>query len=164
MADAKIVIAGAAVLDVLACPVDASVFETGSLPAETTAMTTGGDAMNEACVLASLGADVRLVSKLGMDFAGDLILGRCRRLGMDTEYILQTPELPSSINLVLVDQKGERHFVTARRGRCGSFTRKIFRCRHWKRAAFSASPVFLWPRPLTVRPLKSCFPRQNPWA
>lgn len=121
MADTKIVIAGAAVLDVLACPVDASVFETGSLPAETTAMTTGGDAMNEACVLASLGADVRLVSKLGMDFAGDLILGRCRRLGMDTEYILQTPELPSSINLVLVDQKGERHFVTSPKGTLRKF-------------------------------------------
>ena len=116
MADKKFVIAGAALLDVLASPVDASVFASGSLPAETIAMTTGGDAMNEACVLASLGADVKLVSKLGEDFAADRILESCRRLGIGTEYIRRTRELPTSINLVLVDQSGERHFITSPRG------------------------------------------------
>ena len=63
----KYVIVGAAILDILARPVDASVFETGSSPARAIAMHTGGDAMNESRVLADLGADVRLVSKVGTD-------------------------------------------------------------------------------------------------
>ena len=62
---------GAAILDILARPVDASVFAAGSVPAETVALHTGGDAMNEACVLADLGADVHLVSKVGRDPAGE---------------------------------------------------------------------------------------------
>ena len=38
--------------------------------------------MNEARTLAALGAKVRLVSKLGEDAAGEMILGRCRDLGL----------------------------------------------------------------------------------
>ena len=40
----------------LAQPVSADVFETGSVSADHTAMHTGGDALNEAAVLAALGA------------------------------------------------------------------------------------------------------------
>lgn len=84
----KFIIIGAAIMDILARPVDASVFTSGSLPAGAIAMHTGGDAMNEARVLADLGADVRLVSKVGMDPAGDLVLSACRDLHIDTRYIL----------------------------------------------------------------------------
>ncbi len=116
MDEKRTVIIGAAILDVLARPVDPSVFEIGSLPAETIALSTGGDAMNEACVLASLGGKTRLVSKLGKDPGAELILARCRTLGIDTEYIVRTPEIPTSVNVVLVDEKGERHFITSPEG------------------------------------------------
>jgi hypothetical protein len=46
MSQPKYIVIGAAILDILARPVDASVFETGSLPAGTITMHTGGDAMN----------------------------------------------------------------------------------------------------------------------
>lgn len=116
MSHPKYIIIGAALLDILARPVSREVFRTGSLPAENIRMTTGGDAMNEAAVLASLGADVRLVSKLGLDPAAEVILSRCRELGIDTEYIVRTGQMPTSINLVLVDEKGERHFITSPEG------------------------------------------------
>lgn len=44
----EIVIIGAAIIDVLAYPVSAAVFETGSYPVEDIHMTTGADALNEA--------------------------------------------------------------------------------------------------------------------
>ena len=59
------IIAGAAIMDVLARPVNPSVFRTGSIPAKGITMRTGGDAMNEAKALSSLGNPVRLISKLG---------------------------------------------------------------------------------------------------
>lgn len=108
----KYVIVGAAILDILARPVDASVFETGSSPARAIAMHTGGDAMNESRVLADLGADVRLVSKVGTDPAGDLVLSACGDLHIDTSYIRRDPEIPTGVNIVLVDQEGERSFIT----------------------------------------------------
>ncbi len=108
----KYIIVGAAVLDVLARPVDASVFETGSGPAGTIAMHTGGDAMNEARVLADLGVNVRLISKVGTDPAGDLVLSACRGLHIDTSYIRRDPKIPTGTNIVLVDQEGERSFIT----------------------------------------------------
>ena len=62
----KILVVGAAILDVLAEPADEHVFETGSSPADAITMRTGGDALNEATVLAKLGRNVRLLTVLGL--------------------------------------------------------------------------------------------------
>lgn len=110
------IIIGASILDVLAQPVTADVFETGSVPAEHIAMHTGGDAQNEAAVLASLGASVRLVSKTGMDYAGDYIRKQCQNAGVDVSFLKQDAALGTGVNLVLVDDFGERHFITAQNG------------------------------------------------
>ena len=59
------IIIGAAILDILAQPAGPDVFTTGSYPAEHITMKTGGDAMNEAAVLSSLGSSVRLITNLG---------------------------------------------------------------------------------------------------
>ncbi len=109
-------IIGASVLDVLALPVASNVFETGSVAADHIAMHTGGDALNEATVLASLGASVRLVSKIGTDYAGNYIDAHCQRMKMDTTFLRRETSLETSVNLVLVDDLGERHFVTSPNG------------------------------------------------
>lgn len=106
-------IVGAAILDILARPVDASVFAAGSVPAETVALHTGGDAMNEACVLADLGADVHLVSKVGRDPAGEMVLHACSRQNIDTAFVGVSSDIPTGTNIVLVDPEGERSFITA---------------------------------------------------
>lgn len=105
-------IIGAGVVDVLARPVNASVFQTGSMPAKDIAMTFGGDALNEATILSRLGKKVQFISVLGRDEAGTMILEHCRKNRIPTEQITQSPDFPTGINLVLVDGQGERSFIT----------------------------------------------------
>lgn len=110
------IIIGASILDVLAQPVTTDVFETGSISASHVAIHTGGDALNEASVLAALGSNVRLVSKTGIDYAGKYIQNHCRHLKVDTNFLLEDEALETGVNLVLVDDSGERHFITSQNG------------------------------------------------
>lgn len=105
---------GGAVVDVSLCPVDAGIFSRHSSPIERIPMSSGGDAMNEASVLAQLGGPVRLVTLLGEDAAGSFLLSRCHKLGIDTAAVVQNPSVDTSVNVVLVEPNGERRFVTAR--------------------------------------------------
>ena len=121
MGKTTFIMIGAAILDVLAKPVNLSAFRVDSIPAETLTTNTGGDAMNEARTLAALGAKVRLVSKLGEDAAGEMILGRCRDLGIDTEFIRRSAEIPTGVNIVLIDEAGEWRFITNPHGTLRQF-------------------------------------------
>ena len=107
-----ITVIGAAILDVLAGPVSAEVFSNVSSPAENIRLTCGGDAFNEAAALSKLGNSVSLISVLGDDEAGRIVLSRLHQAGVDTSGITIRPELPTGINLVLVDREGERRFIT----------------------------------------------------
>lgn len=105
-------IIGAGILDVLARPVDASVFAAGSLPAQDIALSFGGDALNEAVVLSRLGKTVQFISAVGQDEAGSMILQHLKRHRISADHVAQSPDFPTGINLVLVDAKGERSFIT----------------------------------------------------
>ncbi len=107
-----VTVIGAAIVDVLVGPVNASVFEKGSMAMETTKMSFGGDALNEAVALSKLGVSVELVSKVGRDEAGDRVLHFLEKKGVDTSRVLQEEELSTGINVVLIDEAGERHFLT----------------------------------------------------
>ena len=113
---ADFIVIGAAILDILAQPVTAKVFDTGSVPAEHIVMHTGGDALNEASVLSSLGASVRLVSKIGKDDAGSFILSHCRKTQIDTSFLMEDTGLETGVNLVLIDNQAERYFITSKNG------------------------------------------------
>lgn len=104
---------GGAVADITLCPVDASIFERHSMPVECIPMSTGGDALNEASVLAHLGNNVRLCTLLGCDDVGHFLIEKCRHIGIDTGCIVRDSAVTSSVNVVLVDSDGERRFVTA---------------------------------------------------
>ena len=67
--------------------------------------------MNEAVVLSKLGRRARLVSRLGRDSAGDLILGVCKRHGIDTSFVVRA-DIDTGVNIVLVSPDGERCFLT----------------------------------------------------
>ncbi len=105
--DGKILIVGAAILDVLAEPADEGVFQTGSSPAEAITMRTGGDALNEASVLAKLGEEVRLLTVLGEDPAAEIIRGHCRKWGIGLDFARTEPGVDTGINVVLVKENGE---------------------------------------------------------
>ena len=108
----KITVIGAAILDVLAGPVTEEVFQTGSQPVERTELDFGGDALNETVVLSRLGKEVQLISKLGSDEAGARIIDYLESCGLTTEGMIQEKGLTTGINIVLIDDKGERHFIT----------------------------------------------------
>ena len=102
----KILVVGAAILDVLAEPADEHVFETGSSPADAITMRTGGDALNEATVLAKLGRNVRLLTVLGSDPASEIIRGHCRKYGIGLDLARTEPGVDTGINVVLVKENG----------------------------------------------------------
>ena len=110
------IIVGASIIDVLVRPVNAQVFETGSFPVDQIIMRTGGDAVNEAAVLTSLNSSVRLISKIGEDFAGSYILEYCRKHHIDSSFIVCDPDIDTGVNIVLVDASGERSFLTSSSG------------------------------------------------
>lgn len=112
----KIRIIGAAIVDVLAAPVEESVFVTGSAPAGQIRMSCGGDALNEATVLRCLGAPVELETVLGRDDAGEFVLRHMEKTGLSRESVHIREEIATSVNIVLVKGDGQRCFVTDPRG------------------------------------------------
>lgn len=108
----EIIIIGAAILDVLVYPADQDVFQTGSSPAEEIRMSVGADALNEAAVLAKLGKKVRLETVIGSDKAGKYIKEYCRESGIELAEDCIREDIPTGINVVLIDRKGARHFLT----------------------------------------------------
>lgn len=111
--DPQIIIIGAAILDVLVRPAGAEVFRTGSSPAEEIRISVGGDALNEATVLSKLGKKVRLETIIGNDRAGRLVVSHCEECGIGLPEDCIRDEIDTGINVVLVSEGGERHFLTA---------------------------------------------------
>ncbi len=111
-----VTVIGAAIVDVLAGPVSETVFKTGSQPMNNISLSFGGDALNEAVALSKLGISVELVSKVGCDESGDRVLNFLREHDVSTEHVVQEEGLDTGINVVLVDEHGERHFLTNPQG------------------------------------------------
>ncbi len=112
----EIMIIGAAIVDVLVRPADEAVFASGSYPAEDIHMSAGADALNEATVLAGLGADVQLETVLGKDQAGKIILSHIRDKGIALREGCIKENIKTGINVVLVREDGSRSFLTNRNG------------------------------------------------
>ena len=108
----KVRILGAAIVDVLVSPADERVFAIGSCPADRIIMSYGGDALNEATVLRCLGGNVQLHTILGDDEAGRAVMRRMEQVGLDTGEARMSPDLRTSVNVVLVKSGGERCFLT----------------------------------------------------
>ena len=107
-----VILVGAAILDVLARPAGPEVFASGSVPAEEICLSVGGDALNEATILARLGAEVFLQTVVGEDMAGQVILRHCRNCGISLLGHPVRAGLTTGINIVLIQANGERSFLT----------------------------------------------------
>lgn len=108
----EIVIIGAAIIDVLAYPVSAAVFETGSYSTKDIHMTTGADALNEATILARKGRRVQLETVIGRDDAGRFIQAHCKETGIKVRDACIREEEKTGMNIVLVENDGTRSFLT----------------------------------------------------
>lgn len=107
-----ITIIGAAIIDILARPVDGKVFEQGSWPVQDMRMDIGGDAANEALVLSGLGKKVYLQTVLGEDMTGRMVLERLREKGVCIDDSCISKDIVTGINTVLIQEDGERSFLT----------------------------------------------------
>lgn len=107
----KIVIIGAAILDVLVQGAGKEVFEKGSWPAEMIGMSVGGDGLNEATVLRKLGLPVQLQTIVGDDIAGEIVREHCRKYRIELAEG-KSDGVPTGLNVVLVQKNGERNFLT----------------------------------------------------
>ena len=76
-------------------------------------MNPGGKGANQAVAAARLGGKVTFITKRGNDLFGNQAMGLFMREGIDTQYIVKDPELPSGVALITVDSKGENSIVVA---------------------------------------------------
>ena len=107
-----VTVIGASIIDVLVGPVTPDVFKTGSQPVEMSKLSFGGDALNEAVVLSRFGKKTELVTKLGEDENGARVYEYIQKNKLSTESVTVEQGLATAMNVVLVDDKGERHFLT----------------------------------------------------
>ena len=103
---------GPAIVDVLVKPFRAEVFTKGTAAVDEARLSYGGNALNEAVVLGRLGVDVELVTKVGRDEAGEQILNFAKKANVSTNRFIKEERLTTAINVVLVDEAGERFFLT----------------------------------------------------
>ena len=76
-------------------------------------MNPGGKGANQAVSAARLGGRITFVTKRGNDLFGNQTIGLLMREGIDTQYVVKDPELPSGVALITVDSNGENNIVVA---------------------------------------------------
>ena len=74
MENIEVICIGAAIVDIPLQPVSKNIFDVDSYPLERIAMTTGGDAINEATIISRLGHRTALISRVGGDAPGHFIV------------------------------------------------------------------------------------------
>jgi len=101
------VVIGAANIDILGCShrkLQPSDSNPGSI-----SYSSGGVGRNIAENLARLGSDTRLISVVGKDTFGQLIVEQCQQAGVDTTNILQLNNVPTSAYLSVLNDQNDLH-------------------------------------------------------
>jgi sugar/nucleoside kinase (ribokinase family) len=106
----SIVCIGQLVADIVVRPVNSLPYPGRTTPVEELELLSGGCAANTAAVLAKLGAEARLVALIGRDAFGDAALADQVGAGVKVEDVIRDADLPTSVAIVLVDDKGQRSF------------------------------------------------------
>jgi sugar/nucleoside kinase (ribokinase family) len=106
----SIVCVGQLVADIVLRPVNALPFPGRTTPVEELDILSGGCAANTAAVLAKLGADARLAALIGRDAFGDAALADQVGAGVNVESVTREDGVPTSVAVVLVDDRGQRSF------------------------------------------------------
>ncbi len=106
-----VAVIGVALMDLPLGPLDEHIFQQETVVVPEIKLTTGGDALNEAVILSRLGKKTALISRIGTDMLGDLIIERCKAEGVDHSRLERDPETDTRINVVVIGKDGQRHFV-----------------------------------------------------
>lgn len=108
---ADILIAGIAVVDAIARPVDAFPAPGGLRFFDNLTITTGGCAINCSLALAKLGVTPALVARIGRDPLGDFVLAELTRHRVPTANVVRDEARSTSFSFVAVPSGGERSFL-----------------------------------------------------
>lgn len=82
--------------------------------ASTRRMSLGGSAVNTAISVQELGHTAKVLATVGADTWGNQIRDRLQSVGLETDFLYQTPDESSQLNVVMVDANGERSMVSFR--------------------------------------------------
>lgn len=104
-ADHPVLVIGASGIDIKGRPVGP--LQMGRSNQGMVRSTVGGVARNIAENLARLEVSTILLSAVGDDRSGDLLLRRAQETGIDTSYVLRLPDQPTGSYLALVDSDGQ---------------------------------------------------------
>lgn len=105
---------GLMLVDILARPADAGIFTRDTTWADDVALSTGGDALNEAIVLSKLGMKAGLIGRMGGDAFGRFALDTAAACGIDISGVRVPPEERTVVSIVLINDQGDRHFLSSR--------------------------------------------------
>lgn len=103
---------GMMVCDTLLFPVPSNILSLDSVKIDRPSVCCGGDALNVAIGLAKLGNTVSIAGRIAKDANGEFILNECRKFGVNTSGVVYEKECATAASYVLIDEKGERHFLT----------------------------------------------------
>lgn len=135
---------GIACMDVLIKNVDlASPFTGEAKPAEHVSVGVGGDAANEAVVLSRLGHSVQIMCRTADDDAGHFIRGYLQKNKVDLSLSSVAEEGESSINVIVIQENGDRNFINSGIPKAVCFTPDINKMENVK--VVSLASLFLPP-------------------
>lgn len=108
----KILCIGMMVCDTLISPVPFNILKLDSVKINKPSICCGGDALNVAMGLAILNHQVLIAGRIADDANGRFILAECEKKGVDTSGIIFDKECATAASYALIDEDGERHFLT----------------------------------------------------
>ena len=73
----------------------------------------GGKGGNQAVAAARLGADVRMVGRVGADEFGPALAENLRREGIDASRVATDPRNPTGVAMILLDERKQNYIVAA---------------------------------------------------
>ncbi len=107
--------------DVLLWPVDKLDFTVDTTRIEGVKLSCGGDCLNTSIALQKLGFQPGLISMVGKDVFGDFLLRSISELGIPVGGICTHPQAPTTVAVVVINQKSDRVFYYLP-GACDSFS------------------------------------------
>lgn len=109
--DLDILCVGGLVCDFMIKPVPTDFFDHEVGFIETIETNVGGDAANEAVIMAKLGMKVGLATEVGGDSTGQEMLDYMKKFGVDTSNVVVREGKKTRTNIVAIRADGERHFL-----------------------------------------------------
>ena len=103
---------GIALVDSIIKGFDPNPVSASGYRAESGSLNVGGEAVNEAIAAAKLGMKTGIMTSLGEDEAGDMIVTALKRCGVDTSLIIRSAQHPTPVTTMFVREDGTRKSVT----------------------------------------------------